>query len=45
MAKGACGDCSVRNPIAHLNGLTAIWNKRPGAIGANQKVTGPNQPA
>jgi hypothetical protein len=24
MAKGACGDYEVRNPIAHLNGLTAI---------------------
>ena len=23
MAKGACGDYVVRNPIAHLNGLTA----------------------
>ena len=24
MAKGACGDYVVSNPIAHLNGLTAI---------------------
>ena len=24
MAKGACGDYAVANPIAHLNGLTAI---------------------
>ena len=24
MAKGVCGDYVVRNPIAHLNGLTAI---------------------
>ena len=24
MAKGACGDYVVSNPVAHLNGLTAI---------------------
>ena len=28
MAKGACGDYVVSNPIAHLNGLTAILLER-----------------
>ena len=28
MAKGACGDYVVSNPIAHLNGITAILLER-----------------
>ena len=28
MAKGACGDYVVSNPVAHLNGLTAIVLER-----------------
>ena len=28
MAKGACGDYVVGNPVAHLNGLTAILLER-----------------
>ena len=28
MAKGACGDYVVTNPVAHLNGLTAILPDR-----------------
>ena len=28
MAKGACGDYVVSNPVAHLNGLTAILLER-----------------
>ena len=28
MAKGACGDYAVGNPIAHLNGLTTILLER-----------------
>ena len=36
MAKGACGDYVVSNPIAHLNGLTAILLEREQAH--------PNQP-
>ena len=28
MAKGACGDYVVRDPIAHLNGLAAMLMRR-----------------
>ena len=31
MAKGACGDYTVTNPIAHLNGLAAILLDRGAA--------------
>ena len=32
MAKGGCGDYEVRNPISHLNGLSAILLDREQAI-------------
>ena len=45
MAKGACGDYGVSNPIAHLNGLTAILLEREEAARCcprSRSATGPN---